>query len=300
LLELWRGRPILTRTVPKRLRRLFVWLVVPMGAWILVPFTWRLRVLLFTAGGFDSGVRVAAGPIGGLAFYLRALWAEGWGLAGCIGVAIGLSLALWLLARRPEARRMVLPVAAFPAVQLLVLVLATRSNYQPRFLLNLIPLLALLAAAGLLALPRWPRAAAAAVLLGLFGFDAWRAWRGSELPSALSRGFSARQVSEACIPLARELPFRGGNLLNAADAPWLQDCNLAFGMEAFRRGVPLDVYASQPGTQTTEVVYVSGGCGPPPAVLTRWTQAGARWERGPLCARIFRRPVQLGSDADFP
>ncbi len=289
LLELWRGRTVLTEAVPRRLRSLFAWLVVPMGAWILVPFTWRLRTLLFTATSYDSHVTVAPGPFTGIAFYFHSFWEESYGPFGRAGLATGLAILLLFALRDAGVRRRLVPIFAISILELLVLGVASHKNLQSRFLLNLAPLLAMMVAAGLCALPRWPRLAAALLLLGLFGVEAFQVWRGPELVPLLSRGFSSPDVPEACLPLARALPFEGGDFMNATGDGWRQDCSLAFLMEAVRRRVNIDVYAAAPAPNSSEVIYLSEGCGTADPALASWSQSGREVRSGPLCARLYRR-----------
>ncbi len=283
LLGLWRSRAALREAVPRRLRGLWLGLAVPMGAWLLVPFAWRLRMLVYTAATFA----VAAPPPGrlaGLAFYPASLARDWYGPAARAGVAAGLLLAGWAAARDPVLRRRLAAPAALVAVELLALGLGTRHNFQPRFAVNLAPVVALLAAAGLPALGRL-RLAGGVALAALLGAAALPAWRPGPLAAALSRGYGDSRVAEACASLTRDLPLRDATLVADLEVDRLKDCILQVQLQAFRRKVR--VVEWEPGRPLAgEVIQLTDRCeavAPPPRL---------RLERreGPICLRLAAAP----------
>lgn len=279
LAGLWRSRLPLRAAVPARLRALLAWLAVPMGAWLLVPFAWRLRMLVYTAATFE----VAApppGPLAGLVFYPAAM-ARGWYRpAALAAVAAGLLLAGWAAARDRALRARLAAPAALAAVELLALGLGARHNFQPRFAVNLAPVVALVAAAGLPALGRL-RAAGGLVLATLLAAAAIPAWRPGPLAATLSRGYGDPRVAEACEALTRDLPLRDATLVADLDEDRLKDCVLRVQLQAFRQRVRV-VEWEPGGPLSGEVVQLTDRCDAPAPV------AHPRLERhdGPLCLRI--------------
>ena len=72
----WQERVWLAAEVPRRARFLWNWLLTPMIAWILVPFTWRLQTLAAGAAFGSDGVGQRS-PREWLLYYPRTAW-EGW------------------------------------------------------------------------------------------------------------------------------------------------------------------------------------------------------------------------------
>ncbi len=279
LLGLWRSRAALREAIPARLRGLFAWLAVPMGAWLLVPFAWRLRMLVYTAATFE----VAApppGPLAGLAFYPAVMARDWYRPAALAAVAAGLLLAGRAAARDPVLRRRLAAPAALVAVELLALGLGARHNFQPRFAVNLAPVVALAAAAAFPAAGRLGTAGGA-LLAALLAAAALPAWRPGPLAATLTRGYGDPGVAAACEALARDLPLRDATLVADLDEERLKDCVLQVQLQAFRRRVRVAEWA--PGRPLSgEVIQLTDRCDAPAPVT------GPRLERreGPLCLRI--------------
>ncbi|BDG09517.1 hypothetical protein [Anaeromyxobacter paludicola] len=287
-LELWRSRALLRREVPRRLRGLVVWLALPMAAWTLVPFTWRLRTMLVTSTTFEPGGAARLGPLGGLAFHARAV-VEGFGGPARAGLLLGLGAAAAGAALRPELRRRLAPVAALAAVELAALGLGTRANYQARFSLNLAPALAAAAPAALSLLPPLAGRAAGVGLLALALAGAAPRWRAPRLEALLSPGFNLEEIGAGCAAVARAVPPAGGFLVNETAVPWRQDCALAFFAEARRRGAPYDAERDRPAPADREAIQVGHDCSRTPPALAGFRPDGpAALDRG-VCARRYRR-----------
>lgn len=247
-LAVWRSREALRALLGPRMRFFWVWLFTPMAAWLLVPYTWRLEVLVDSVQ-FDSHQIPSSGLLDRLAFFPRAAW-EGWFPPGVGWLALlllgGTAFAAW---RFHFVRRLTLPFAAVAGVELAVLTLINRGNYQPRLTVNLAPLLALAAAAWVPVIARGSLraglAVAAAVLLCI---GAWSRWQRPALATTLSQGFEATATGEACRDAARAFPVSQAVLVNETSASRVQVCNL--WVKLFARERAADVLVRAHGTRT--------------------------------------------------
>jgi hypothetical protein len=285
----WGERAALRDGIPRPLRALAVWLAGPMVAWTLVPFTWRLRTILFTAAGYQSHVVVPPGPLGGLRFYLSALLRDGYDRPARAAVALGLAAALTAAVRVPAARRRLAPLLALAGLELCALGLGSRANFQARFALNLVPVVALLCAAPLQLLPGLGRLALSLPLVALLAASAGALWSGARLPKALEPGFAAVAVQNACVTLSGLVPPVRGALVNGAPDPWRQDCAMDLFFEARKQGIRLDVHRGRPRRGDSEALDLSVGCRPPPPELAGFEPAGPPAEVGELCAQRYER-----------
>ena len=278
---LYRGRARLALQIPERLRFLWAFLATPMAAWILVPFTWRLRTLVVTAAVYHSGAS-PPGLAGRLLFYPLAAF-KSWLPKGAGPVLLALLAAsAWAALRSREVRRLFAPVVALAAVEGLVLAAGSRHNFQARFALNLAPLLALGAGAFIAALPRglaWialPASAALALLL-----LAAPLFREGALAAALSEGFDPEEHALACRRLAEAIP-PGAVILNGGP----QGCALWAAVLARQAGrvAEFDVRA-RPEHRT---LFLISDCLSPPPVPEGFV-GGDELEAGPFCGRVCRR-----------
>jgi len=282
LLGLWRSRARFRADVPWQLRALWVWLAVPMGAWLLVPFAWRLRMLVYTAATFQAGAP-PPGRLLALAYYPRAIWEDWWPPPALAAVGAGLVLTALAAVRDAALRRRLVAPLAVVVVEILALGLGSSANFQPRFAVNLAPLLALGAVAWLpTAASRWAPAAGAALTAVLWA-TAVPAWRPAPLAARLSGGYGERQVAETCAALVKGLALRDGALVVDLAPGWRQDCILQLQLQAFRQEVRIVEW--ERGTPLPRVVMrLSDRCDlePPPP--------GLRLERraGPVCLRVGR------------
>ena len=178
----WRERVWLSAEIPRRARFLWNWLLTPMIAWILVPFTGRLQALGLTVA-FDADRSLLSLP--------RAVW-EGWIPSDAHWIVVALLCGSILAAFRSATTRLVLlSLGALVLFEIAFLTLFHQGDLQPRLIVPLAPLMALCAAAWVPAVPRTPRvvigAGAAAVLL----WTVLPLWRSPELVATLSRGFQS-------------------------------------------------------------------------------------------------------------
>src|SRR5262249_15632419 len=240
-LALWRGRQILQALLTPRVRFFWVWPLTPMVAWLLVPFTWRLEALAARVR-FDRHPGSSGGLLARRTFVPGAAW-EGW-LAPGVGWLALLLLAATLLAawRSPLVRRLVLPFGAVGLVQLGMLTLLNRGNYQPRLIVNLAPLLALAAGAWL------PVVALAGLRAGLAVVASVLICAGSSprrqppaLVTTLSQGFEAAENGDDCRNAARAFPLSRGLLVNRTTGVRAQLCSLWVGMVSRERGTEVVV-----------------------------------------------------------
>jgi len=177
----WRERVWLSAEIPRRARFLWNWLLTPMIAWILIPFTGRLQALALTLAFHDRSPLALP----------RAAW-EGWMPTDARWIVVALLCGSILAAFRSTTTRLVLlSMGAVVLFELAFLTLFHPGNLEPRLIVPLTPLVALAAAAWVPALPRTPRflvgAGAAAVLF----WSVLPEWRGPELQATLSRGFES-------------------------------------------------------------------------------------------------------------
>ncbi len=234
-LAFWQERVWLAAEVPRRARFLWNWLLTPMIAWILVPFTWRLQTL---AAGVASGSdRVGRGSLREwLLYFPRAAW-EGWLPSDARWVVLALLCGSILAAWRSVAtRRVLFPLGALVLFQLTFLTVLHHGNLQPRLIANLAPLVALAAAAWVPAVPRVPRALLGAGAAVLLLWAVLPLWRGPELVATLSRGFESTANGDACREVARALPVSRGVLVNETGPERLQTCALWVKLFARERG----------------------------------------------------------------
>jgi len=286
-LALWRARERLAGEIPGRVRFLWAWLATPMVAWLLVPFTWRLRTLALTSFDYVSG-ETPPDLAARLLFYPRAA-VTGWAPPGLQWALLLLLVASVLAAwRRPETRRLIVPLAALAAAELLALLLLNRHNYQARFILNLAPLAALWAAAWIPAVPR--PVVGAALALGaaaVFAFGAAPGWERPALAATLAQGFETTETGDSCRSLARALPLSRGVLLNRTSLSHRQTCALWVKLVARERGADVDVYGVWLRARWEEALVLAEGCasveGP-----EGFFPDGAEVASGPLCGRRYR------------
>ena len=99
-------------------------------------------------------------------------------------------------------------------------------------------------------------------------------------------------MPEACLALARALPFGDGVLVAGTDGVYRHDCRLAFLMEAQRRGVRLAVDAD-PRPRDREAVLVAQGGAETPKALAGFAPEGPLATAGPLRAQRYRRAGPL-------
>jgi hypothetical protein len=246
-LAVWRARDSLRTLLSPRVRFFWAWLFTPMAAWLLVPYVWRLEVLLDSVR-FDSHQAPSGGLWDRLTFYPRAAW-EGWFAPGMGWLVPGLlgatGMAAW---RSPFVRRLVVPFGAMAAVELALLVGLSQGNFQPRLTVNLAPLLALAAGAWVPVVPR-PRlrAALAVGVSALLVAGAWPGWRRPALAATLSQGFEARENGDDCRGAASAFPLQHAVLINETAAARVQVCNLWVKLLARQRGA--DVWVRAHGTR---------------------------------------------------
>ncbi len=286
----WASRETLRRAVPPRLRGLATWLLLPMCAWLLVPFTWRLRTLAVTAATYESG-EAPGGLPGAALFYPRALW-RSWPAPARVAVLIGLGLSTWSALRHPPTRRRLAAVGALAALELAALSLS-RANFQARFALNLVPLLALAAALWAPALSRLPRAAAALALAALLAWPAAGLWRRGPLAETLAEGFAHPAIGPACAAAAGALPPEARSFVNLTPADYRQDCNLAVVLEARRRGG----WAAERGPGDPgpgPLLLLAPDCRVPEGPLSRFSSAGPPVRAGEVCALGLLPPGARG------
>lgn len=290
---LWRGRAPLAAALPERLRFLWCWLATPMAAWLVVPFTWRLRGLLGTAAGYrsaDAPPDLAAR----LLYYPRAAW-EGWAAPGTAPLLAALLAATALAAWRvPALRRRLAPLAALAVVEVLALALGSRHNFQERFALDLAPLAAAAAAAWVPALsrPRLRACAAAAVALALAAAAA-PGWRSGPLARDLSAGFDPADRGEACRRAALALAGGRAALVNGTPISHVQGCTLWQAVVARQRGGSIElVYRPGPGF---EEAIVLTDCAARAPSLEGFLPEGHPFRAEPVCGQRFRRAARVAA-----
>jgi len=283
-LAFWQERVWLAAEVPRRARFLWNWLLTPMIAWLLVPFTWRLQTL----GEVFGSAGVGPGPLGErLLYFPRAAW-DGWLPSDARWVLLALLCGSILAAWRSVAtRRVLFPLGALVLFQVTCLTVFDHRNLQPRLIVNLAPLVALAAAAWVPAAPRVPRVllgAGAAVLLlwAVLPF-----WRGPELVATLSRGFESTANGDACREVARALPISRGVLVNETGPERLQTCALWVKLFARERGgqVLIGEPWIRPGRH--EVLVLEDGT-VPAGRRTGLVPLGVELRSGPVRAQRYR------------
>lgn len=197
---LWRSRASLQESVPPRLRGLWAWLVVPMGGWLLVPFSHRLEANVAASVEFQSYAPVD-GFLSRLAYYPRVAAQEWYGPVGwaAVGAAAVFTVAS-ALRYREFRRRLVVPLAVIVG-EWLVLTLATRSNFVPRFALNLVPVVALFCVLWIPALRHWPWTLAGLGVCSVLAAAVVGLWRPPNLAATLRAGFEDASVAKTCSAL---------------------------------------------------------------------------------------------------
>jgi hypothetical protein len=247
-LVVWRRRQPLGELLGPRVRFFWVWLFTPMAAWLVVPYVWRLEVLVSSVQ-FDSH-QVSSGLLDRLAFYPRTAW-EGWFPPGAAWLALVLVAATVVAAWRSAfVRRLVVPFAAIAGVELAMLTLLNRGNYQARLTVNLAPLLALAAAAWVPAVARPPlRAGLALAASALLWAGAWVRWQRPALVTTLSQGFEAGENGDDCREAARAFPVSHAALVNETATARVQICNLWVMLLTRERGADVVVrgHGTRPG-----------------------------------------------------
>ena len=258
---------------------------------ILVPFTWRLRTLLFTAGAYDSGA-TPAGPAARLLYYPLAAW-ETWAPTGVdlvlLGLLAGSAVAAWRV--RDVAERLA-PIAILAALEWLTLSVASRHNFQPRFALNLAPLLALSAAAWVPAVPAtWARLLLAAAATAALLAAAIPGWQKDALAAVLSEGFDPAETASACRQAAEAMP-PGAVVINDAPLSHRQGCALWATVLARQEGRVVE-FAVRPRSSHPALFLLSDCSGDVP--VPHGFIPGAELRLGALCAQGFSRVARGAS-----
>lgn len=288
--ELWRSRRLLTEALPKRIRSLWVWLLCPMGAWILLPGAWRLRLLSATAFEYKSADSDMSG-MGRLAYYPQAIATEWYTPLAAIAIGFALVSALWIVRRDPSLGQRLKLIAALALGELTLLVLSTRTNYQSRFVLNLAPLLALATGLAVAALPRLARRSMGLALASALAISMLALWERPVLISLLRTSFAEAEVGQDCRALAAELSVPDALVVNALPNSHLRDCDLAFTASAMERRASLELVERPLGSDERQpVIYLTQGCdaGLPASMPARLRPVGPATQRGSLCARVLR------------
>ena len=282
----WQERVWLAAEIPRRARFLWKWLLTPMVAWLLVPFTSRLQTLAASAA-FD-GQRVGPGAMREWLLHLpRAAW-EGWMPSDVRWVVpallCGSIVAAW---RSAPTRRVVVALGALVLFQISVLTVFDRGALTPRLIVHLAPLVAIAAAAWVPAVPRVPRVLLGAGAAALLLWAALPLWRGPALVETLSRGFESTENGDACRDVARALPISRGALVNETGPDRLQTCALWVKLLARERGA--QVLVGEPWTRPVrhEVLVLEDGTVPtgPRTGLEPW---GAEASSGPVRGQRYR------------
>jgi hypothetical protein len=287
---LWRGRARLAEVFPERARFLWAWLATPMAAWLLVPFTWRLRTLLGSAD-FSSG-EAPAGLGARLLYYPRAAW-DGWTAPGVAPLVVGLlavtGVAAW---RAPSLRRRLAPVVAVVSVELLALALLSRQNFQQRLALNLAPLVAVASAASFAALRSLPlRAALAAAAALVLSVAAAPRWRTDALAEAMARGFDPAERGDACRRAALALAGGRAALVNDTPVSHVQGCTLWQAVVARQRGGSIEL-VYHPDARFDEVIVLSD-CAHPAAPPAGFAASGRAFREEPVCGERYQRVPRM-------
>ncbi len=286
-LELWRSRKVLREGIPARMRALWVWLATPMAAWILVPFTWRLRHLLATT--LTYGDR-APTRLDALLFYPRSLVHDWYSTPAAAAVLIGVALTVVAAARNAEVRRCALPIAVMCLVEVAVLAVSSRKNFQPRFILNLAPLVALAATLWIPAAGRWLRFTAGSAIALALALALSALWRPEVLATALTEGRMPMppDVVERCEAVAAAAEFHDATLVNDLDIEHRQDCSLRLDAAAWRRGARLEHWHSKRPLRP-EVIHLDESCGAPPEGLPSTAVLASERRPAPaVCVRVYR------------
>jgi hypothetical protein len=232
-LAFWQERVWLAAEVPRRARFLWNWLLTPMIAWILVPFTWRLQTL----GEAFGSPGVGPGSLREwLLYFPRAAW-QGWLPSDARWVVLALLGGSILAALRSvTTRRVLFPLAALVLFQVTFLTVFDHGNLQPRLIVNLAPLVALAAAAWVPAATRVTRVVLGVGAAALLLWAVLPLWRAPELVATLSRGFESTANGDACREVARALPISRGVLVNETGPERSQTCALWVKLFARERG----------------------------------------------------------------
>ena len=256
-----------------------------MVAWLLVPFTWRLRTLE-RISAYDM-VPPPAGLAGRLLFYPQAAW-DVWA-PGSVRWVVALLLAATAIAawRTSAVRRQVSPLAVLCALEFAALLFLSRRNYQQRFLLNLVPVAALAAAAWVPAVRNIGSRSLLALsttagLLALAG----PSWLNPPLTSTLSEGFLDAETGNACHAVAEALPFTNGVLLNETSLVHRQTCAMWVTFLARERGADVDVRATRPRAQWREALLLTEDCEALRAP-EGFRSEGSEFKSGPLCGQRY-------------
>jgi hypothetical protein len=168
---------------------------------------------------------------------------EGWIAPGAGWLAVVLLVATVLAAlRSPGVRRLVVPFGAVAGVELAMLTLLSRSNFQPRLSVNLAPLLALAAGAWVpvVVAPRLRAAVVLAVSVVLCA-SVWMRWKRPALATTLSQGFEATEAGDDCRDAARAFDLSYGLLVNRTTGGRVQLCSLWVELVTRERGADVVV-----------------------------------------------------------
>src|SRR5262249_46880902 len=175
-LAFWQERVWMAAEIPRRARFLWNWLLAPMIALTLVPFTARFQVLAAEMSFQGDQLRPGAvlDRFLGLSRAALAAWfsTDGrWFVVAMLGASL---VASW---RSVAARRVLVPLGALIVFQVTVLAILEHGNVQGRLILNLAPLVALAAVAWVPAVPRVPRALLSISLSTLLLWAVLPLWR---------------------------------------------------------------------------------------------------------------------------
>jgi hypothetical protein len=245
-LAFWRERVWLSAEVPRRARFLWKWLLTPMIAWTLVPFSTRLQALA-EGNGFER-TQLGPGPIlDRFLGYARSAWAEWfppdgrWLVLALLGASL---LAAW---RSVPARRALVSLGALILLPVILGAVFRHGDFQSRRILHLTPLVALAAVVWVPAVPRAPRLLLSGAMAALLLWSVGPLWRGPNLVATLSRGFGSTADGDACRQVARTLPISRGVLVNETGPERLRTCGLWVKLVARERGA--QVLIQEPWTR---------------------------------------------------
>jgi hypothetical protein len=282
----WHEGVWMAAEIPRRARFLWNWLLTPMVAWTLLPFTSGLQTL--AAGmAFDGG---AVGPGSGrewLLYLPRVAW-EGWMPSEARWIVLALLCGSILAASRSAlTRRVLVALGALVLLQVAFLMVFRHGNLQPRLIVHLAPLVALAAAAWVPAVPRVPRVVLGAGASALLLWTVLPRWRGPELVATLSRGFESTANGDACREVARALPISRGLLVNETAPDRSRLCALWVKLLARERGA--QVLIQEPWTRPGrhEVLVLEDGtvpAGPRTGLVPQGTEAHS----GPVRGQRYR------------
>ncbi|RPH68004.1 MAG: hypothetical protein EHM78_20325 [Myxococcaceae bacterium] len=276
----WHERVWLAAEIPRRARFLWKWLLTPMVAWVLVPFTWRLQTL--AAGAASGGDRVGPGSVQEWLLSTSRTAGEAWVPSGAPWIVVALLCGSILAAIRSSVtRRVLVSLGALVLFEVAFLTVLRHGNLQAPLIVHLAPLVALCAVAWVPAVTRTSRlvlgAGAAAALL----WAVLPLWRGPELVATLSRGFESTANGDACREVARALPISRGVLVNETAPDRFATCALWVKLFARERGAQVLIREpwNRPGRH--EVLLLEDGT-VPTGLRSGLVPLGAQAHHGPV------------------